>query len=68
MLGTRPVVYDEGSANGTLVGGERIVTGREIDWGTPIRLGRSTLVVDAGEVPTEAPPSRCSGRRGSATR
>ncbi|GAA5154456.1 FtsK/SpoIIIE domain-containing protein [Nocardioides marinquilinus] len=55
VLGTRPTVYDEGSANGTLVGGERVVTGREIDWGTPIRLGRSTLVVDPGEVPTEAP-------------
>ncbi|MEO9325567.1 FtsK/SpoIIIE domain-containing protein [Nocardioides sp. C4-1] len=55
VLGTRPVVYDEGSANGTLVGGERVVTGREIDWGTPIKLGRSTLVVDAGELPTEAP-------------
>jgi S-DNA-T family DNA segregation ATPase FtsK/SpoIIIE len=55
VLGTRPTVYDEGSANGTIVGGERIVSGREIDWGTPIRLGRSTLVVDAGEVPTEAP-------------
>jgi S-DNA-T family DNA segregation ATPase FtsK/SpoIIIE len=55
VLGTRPTVYDEGSANGTLVGGERISTGREIDWGTPIRLGRSTLVVDAGEVPAEAP-------------
>ncbi len=55
VLGTRPTVYDEGSANGTLVGGERIVTGREIDWGTPIRLGRSTLVIDPGEVPTEAP-------------
>lgn len=55
VLGTRPTVYDEGSANGTLVGGERIVTGREIDWGTPIRLGRSTLVVDAGELPSEAP-------------
>jgi DNA segregation ATPase FtsK/SpoIIIE, S-DNA-T family len=55
VLGTRPTVYDEGSANGTLVGGERVVAGREIDWGTPIRLGRSTLVIDPGEVPTEAP-------------
>lgn len=55
VLGTRPMVYDEGSANGTMVGGERVVTGREIDWGTPIRLGRSTLVIDPGEVPVEAP-------------
>lgn len=55
VLGTRPTVYDEGSANGTLVGGERLVTGREIDWGTPIKLGRSTLVVEAGELPTEDP-------------
>ncbi|WP_209020456.1 FtsK/SpoIIIE domain-containing protein [Nocardioides sp. 1609] len=55
VLGTRPTVYDEGSANGTIVGGERVVAGREIDWGTPIRLGRSTLVIDPGEVPTEAP-------------
>ncbi len=55
VLGTRPTVYDEGSANGTVVAGERVVTGREIDWGMPIRLGRSTLVVDPGEVPTETP-------------
>ncbi|WP_193614888.1 FtsK/SpoIIIE domain-containing protein [Nocardioides lijunqiniae] len=55
VLGTRPTIYDEGSANGTIVAGERIVSGREIDWGTPIRLGRSTLVIDPGEVPTEVP-------------
>ncbi|WP_139977857.1 FtsK/SpoIIIE domain-containing protein [Nocardioides litoris] len=55
VLGTRPVVYDEGSANGTVVAGERITTGREVDWGTPIRLGRSTLVVDPGEVPHDPP-------------
>lgn len=53
VLGTRPTVYDEGSANGTLVAGERITTAREVDWGTPLRLGRTTVVVEAGEVPTE---------------
>lgn len=55
VLGTRPTVYDEGSANGTMVGGERVIAGVEIDWGTPIRLGRSTLVIDPGEVPNEVP-------------
>lgn len=55
VLGTRPTVFDEGSANGTLVAGERVHSGREIDWGTPIRVGRSTLVVDAGELPSDPP-------------
>lgn len=55
VLGVRPTVYDEGSANGTLVGSERVTTGREVDWGTPIRIGRSTVVVEAGEVPVQAP-------------
>lgn len=53
VLGTRPTVYDEGSANGTTVAGEPVTTAREIDWGTPIRLGRSTLVVEPGEVPVD---------------
>ncbi len=55
LLGNRPTVFDEGSANGTMVAGERIVNGRELDWGTAIRLGNSTLVIDPGEVPAEAP-------------
>ncbi|GAA4375049.1 FtsK/SpoIIIE domain-containing protein [Nocardioides caricicola] len=51
ILGARPTVYDEGSANGTSVAGERVTSAREIDWGTPIQLGRSTLVIEPGEVP-----------------
>ncbi|WP_447646849.1 FHA domain-containing protein [Nocardioides zeae] len=53
VLGTRPTVYDAGSANGTTVAGEQVTTGREVDWGTPIRLGRTTVVVDPGEVPVD---------------
>lgn len=55
VLGARPVVHDEGSANGTRVGSERVSGAREVDWGTPIRLGRTTVVIDAGEVPGEDP-------------
>lgn len=53
VLGTRPTVYDAGSANGTTVAGEQVTGGREVDWGTPIRLGRTTVVVDPGEVPVD---------------
>ncbi|MFW6776155.1 FtsK/SpoIIIE domain-containing protein [Nocardioides sp. CPCC 205120] len=53
VLGTRPTVYDAGSANGTTVAGEQVTTGREVDWGTPIHLGRTTVVVDPGEVPVD---------------
>lgn len=53
VLGTRPTVYDAGSANGTTVAGEQVTSGREVDWGTPIRLGRTTVVVDPGEVPVD---------------
>ncbi|WP_028472225.1 FtsK/SpoIIIE domain-containing protein [Nocardioides alkalitolerans] len=53
VLGTRPTVYDAGSANGTTIAGEQVTTGREVDWGTPIRLGRTTVVVDPGEVPVD---------------
>lgn len=53
VLGTRPTVYDAGSANGTTVAGEQITSAREIDWGAPIRLGRSTVVVEPGEVPID---------------
>ncbi|MDT9591879.1 FtsK/SpoIIIE domain-containing protein [Nocardioides zeae] len=53
VLGTRPTVYDAGSANGTSVAGEQVTTGREVDWGTPIRLGGTTVVVDPGEVPVD---------------
>jgi S-DNA-T family DNA segregation ATPase FtsK/SpoIIIE len=55
VLGSRPTVYDEGSANGTTVGGEAVTTPREIDWGTPIRIGRSTLVIQPGEEPGQDP-------------
>ncbi len=55
VLGLRPVVHDEGSANGTRIGGELLLAGREIDWGTPITIGRSTLVIDVGEIPAPSP-------------
>ena len=54
-LGARPTVYDEGSANGTTVGDLPVTSPREIDWGTSIKLGRSTVVIEAGEVVTEDP-------------
>jgi S-DNA-T family DNA segregation ATPase FtsK/SpoIIIE len=43
ILGARPTVYDEGSANGTTVAGERVTSAREIDWGTPIRAVTRSL-------------------------
>lgn len=55
VLGARPVVYDEGSANGTVVNGQPLVGGREVDWDTPITLGRSTVVVSVGDAPVEEP-------------
>jgi len=54
-LGARPTVYDEGSANGTTVGDLPVTSPREIDWGTAIKLGRSTVVIEAGEVTTSDP-------------
>ncbi|WGY00092.1 FtsK/SpoIIIE domain-containing protein [Nocardioides sp. QY071] len=54
-LGVRPTVHDEGSANGTTVAGERVVAGREFDWGVPVRIGATTLVVDRGDSPAEQP-------------
>ncbi len=54
-LGARPTVYDEGSANGTTVGDLPLTSPREIDWGTAIKLGRSTVVIDPGEVTTSDP-------------
>ncbi|HXH79860.1 FtsK/SpoIIIE domain-containing protein [Nocardioides sp.] len=54
-LGARPTVYDEGSANGTTVGDLRVTSPREVDWGTAIRLGRSTVVIEPGEVASTDP-------------
>jgi S-DNA-T family DNA segregation ATPase FtsK/SpoIIIE len=56
VLGARPMVYDEGSAHGTLAGGEPVTTGREVDWGTPIRLGSSTLIIEPGDTAVADPP------------
>lgn len=55
LLGTRPVVHDEGSAHGTFAGGEPVLSGREVDWGTPIRLGTTTVVVEPGDAPPPEP-------------
>lgn len=49
VLGNRPTVYDEGSANGTAVGGQPLSGPREADWRTPITVGRTTVVLDPGE-------------------
>ncbi|MDT0202779.1 FtsK/SpoIIIE domain-containing protein [Nocardioides sp. AE5] len=55
VLGTRPTLFDEGSANGTHVAGQRLRGARELDWGTPFQVGSSTLVIDPGEVTGEEP-------------
>jgi len=53
-LGHRPTVYDEGSANGTSVAGRPLSGPREIDWDTPVTVGRTTVVLTPGEsVPAE---------------
>ncbi len=48
-LGARPVVHDEGSANGTSIGGAPAAAS-PVDWGTEIRLGGTAVVIDAGDV------------------
>ncbi len=55
VLGNRPTVHDEGSANGTSVGGHVLSGPREADWGTPITVGRTTVVLDPGEALPEEP-------------
>lgn len=49
VLGNRPTVYDEGSANGTSVGGQPLSGPREVDWSTPVTVGRTTVVLAPGE-------------------
>ncbi|HRW19214.1 MAG TPA: FtsK/SpoIIIE domain-containing protein [Dermatophilaceae bacterium] len=44
-----PMIADEGSANGTLVGGEPLRRATRIPWGQPITLGATTLVVEPGD-------------------
>ncbi len=48
-LGPRPIVHDEGSANGTTVGGAPAAAS-QVDWGTAVRLGGTTVVVEPGDV------------------
>ena len=48
-LGPRPVVHDEGSANGTTVAGAPAAAS-QVDWGTAVRLGGTTVVVEPGDV------------------
>lgn len=54
-LGNRPTLFDEGSANGTHVDGRPVTGGREVDWGTPFRIGSSTLALEAGQSAPEEP-------------
>lgn len=48
-LGPRPVVHDEGSANGTSVAGAP-ATAVPVDWGTEIRLGATRVAIEKGDV------------------
>jgi len=48
-LGPRPVVHDEGSANGTTVA-QVPVAATAVDWGTTVRLGATTVAVERGDV------------------
>ncbi|SHH03483.1 DNA segregation ATPase FtsK/SpoIIIE, S-DNA-T family [Jatrophihabitans endophyticus] len=52
ILGTQPVITDEGSAHGTLVDGAAITGPTALEWGRAVRLGDSAVVVDraAGDV------------------
>jgi len=55
VLGNRPMIHDEGSANGTSVAGQPLSGPREVDWSTPVTVGRTTVVLAPGETPPEEP-------------
>jgi DNA segregation ATPase FtsK/SpoIIIE, S-DNA-T family len=48
-LGPRPVVHDEGSANGTSIAGAPAAAS-QVDWGTEIRVGATRIVIEPGDV------------------
>ncbi|SDP22984.1 DNA segregation ATPase FtsK/SpoIIIE, S-DNA-T family [Pedococcus dokdonensis] len=48
LVSARPVVTDEGSAHGTTVGGRPVRRAENVEWGEPVTLGGTTLVLEQG--------------------
>lgn len=48
MLGPSPVVTDEGSAHGTSVGGRPVRRAENAQWGEPVTVGGTTVVLERG--------------------
>ncbi|WP_207782479.1 FtsK/SpoIIIE domain-containing protein [Phytoactinopolyspora limicola] len=48
MLAAGPVVMDEGSAHGTTVGGREVTRPVNVEWGEPIELGDTRIVLEPG--------------------
>ncbi|MBL8741960.1 MAG: sigma 54-interacting transcriptional regulator, partial [Myxococcales bacterium] len=61
-LGARLTVEDLGSANGTRVRGHTIAPGESVvvEWGEPIEVGSTVVIVRAGEAASASPPRPAS--------
>ncbi|HLS49362.1 MAG TPA: FtsK/SpoIIIE domain-containing protein [Actinomycetaceae bacterium] len=49
VLGASPLVSDSGSAHGTRVAGRPVATATAVEWGEPIQVGDTTLVLHEGD-------------------